>query len=120
MEHYEVIAADSIQISQWSGGVTRELAIFPFGSSYADRTFMVRLSSADINQEISVFTDLPGYTRLIMAITDGEPDHLREIYYWLYDEAVKHGFLPQCNVNMGCYSYKRGVGSSQQFKYSIC
>ena len=43
-----------------------------------------------------------------LAKTDGEPEQLREIYYWLYDEAVKHGFLPQGKENMGCYSYKRG------------
>ena len=42
-----------------------------------------------------------------LAKTDGEPEQLREIYYWLYDEAVKHGFAPQGNENMGCYSYKR-------------
>ena len=43
-----------------------------------------------------------------LAKTDGEPEQLREIYYWLYDEAEKHGFSPTGNENMGCYSFKKG------------
>ena len=45
---------------------------------------------------------------LFLAKTDGEPERLREMYYWLYDEAVKHGFSPQGDENMGCYVYKKG------------
>ena len=41
-----------------------------------------------------------------LAKTDGEPEPLREIYYWLYSEAVKHGFSPQGHENMGCYVYQ--------------
>jgi len=43
-----------------------------------------------------------------LAKTDGMPKNLKEIYYWLYDEAIKHGFTPTGNENMGCYSYKKG------------
>jgi len=43
-----------------------------------------------------------------LAKTDGEPEKRREIYYWLYDEAVKYGFSPMGYVHMGCYSYKKG------------
>ena len=43
-----------------------------------------------------------------LAKTDGEPEQLRRIYYWLYDEAVKNGFSPQGCDYMGCYSYKKG------------
>ena len=52
--------------------------------------------------------DMQTRETFFLAKTDGEPEQLREIYYWLYDEAVKHGFAPQSNENMGCYSYKRG------------
>ena len=45
---------------------------------------------------------------LFLALTDGEPVHLRETYYWLYDEAVKHGFSPVGCENMGCYVYRKG------------
>ncbi|MDR2941557.1 MAG: hypothetical protein LBV17_03095 [Treponema sp.] len=44
-----------------------------------------------------------------LAITDGVPEHLRKIYYWLYDEAVKYGFKPMGYENMGCYVYKKGA-----------
>jgi len=43
-----------------------------------------------------------------LAKTDGEPKHLREIYYWLYDEAVKYGFCPAGEEKMYCYLYKKG------------
>ncbi|MCL2285397.1 MAG: hypothetical protein FWC32_03425 [Firmicutes bacterium] len=43
-----------------------------------------------------------------LAKTDGEPENIRKIYYWIYDEAVKHGFIPMGYENMGCYVYKKG------------
>jgi hypothetical protein len=43
-----------------------------------------------------------------LAKTDSEPPHLREIYYWLYDEAIKHGFQPNRKKKMYCYLYKKG------------
>ena len=43
-----------------------------------------------------------------LAKTDGEPEHLRAIYYWLYDEAIKHGFHPTGEEKMYCYLYKKG------------
>jgi hypothetical protein len=45
---------------------------------------------------------------LFLAKTDGEPEQLHEIYYWLYNEAVKYGFSPMAHENMGCYVYKKG------------
>jgi len=41
--------------------------------------------------------------------TDSEPTHVREIYYWLYDEAIKHGFNPTGEEKMYCYLYKKGT-----------
>ena len=43
-----------------------------------------------------------------MAKTDGEPEKLHKMYYWLYDEAVKHGYKPMDTENMGCFVYKKG------------
>jgi hypothetical protein len=42
-----------------------------------------------------------------LAKTDGEPEERREIYYWLYDEAVKNGCTPTGNEEMGCYLYRK-------------
>ena len=41
--------------SRWTGGTTTELAIFPETSSYMDRNFIWRLSSAVIDTEESAF-----------------------------------------------------------------
>jgi len=46
---------------------------------------------------------------LFLAMTDGEPEHLREIYYWLYDKAVRYGFEPTGREKMHCYLYKKGT-----------
>jgi hypothetical protein len=43
-----------------------------------------------------------------LAKTDGEPENRRTIYYWLYDEALKHGFTPKGRDHMGCYLYEKG------------
>ena len=57
--------------SDWSGGRTTELAIFPPGAAYARRDFLWRVSSATVELEESEFTALPDYWRLI-ATLEGE------------------------------------------------
>lgn len=59
------------RITEWSGGLTTELAIAPEESLYADRNFLWRVSSATVELERSDFTPLPDYRRLLM-ILDGE------------------------------------------------
>ena len=53
----------------WSGGKTRELFLHPAGGSYAARDFSIRISSADVEQETSIFTSLPGFHRILMPLT---------------------------------------------------
>lgn len=57
--------------TQWSGGNTTQLGIFPEGEVYADRNFIWRLSSATVDVEESDFTSLPDYNR-ILAVLNGE------------------------------------------------
>ena len=57
--------------SEWSGGMTTQLAIFPPEAKYADRDFLWRVSSASVELEDSDFTPLPDYERLIAAL-EGE------------------------------------------------
>lgn len=57
--------------SQWSGGSTTQLAIYPEGANYSDRRFAWRISSAKVEVEESLFTPLPGFWRLLMII-EGE------------------------------------------------
>jgi hypothetical protein len=49
------------------------------------------------------------YETFFLAKTDGEPKHLREMYYWLYDEAMKYGFAPTGEEKIYCYLYKKGT-----------
>lgn len=55
----------------WSGGETTQMAIYPENSSYIDRDFIWRLSSAKVSTEESIFTKLPDYDRVLMVL-EGE------------------------------------------------
>lgn len=57
--------------SQWSGGTTTEFFLYPKDGSYAARDFQVRISSATVDLEESVFTSLPGVERWL-TILKGE------------------------------------------------
>ena len=46
--------------SNWSGGSTTEFYIYPPQSSYSQRDFAIRISSATVDVESSEFTLLPG------------------------------------------------------------
>ena len=55
-------------VSNWSGGKTRELAIYPPDSSYMDRDFIWRLSTASSDREESSFSKLEGFDRILMVL----------------------------------------------------
>lgn len=63
---YRIIKPEEYETGVWSGGTTTQLAIYPEGSSYADRNFIFRLSSATVDTERSEFTHLPDYDRWLM------------------------------------------------------
>lgn len=67
----EIIKKEQLQTSLWSGGTTTQLAIYPKDAVYSQRNFIWRLSSAQVEAEESVFTSLPGISRIIMII-EGE------------------------------------------------
>jgi hypothetical protein len=64
----EVIRKKLHKTSEWSGGTTTELYIYPKGAIYNERNFKWRLSSAKVEVEKSTFTALKGISRLIMII----------------------------------------------------
>lgn len=66
-----VVKKSQYRTSQWSGGTTTELLIYPRDSKYSERSFKWRISSAEVEASESVFTNLPGITRHIMVI-DGQ------------------------------------------------
>lgn len=64
----ELLHESGYRTTEWSGGLTTELAIAPEGSAYADRDFLWRLSSATVDAEESRFTALPDYDRIILTL----------------------------------------------------
>ncbi|MGO3183875.1 MAG: HutD/Ves family protein [Aequorivita sp.] len=57
--------------SQWSGGSSAQLYIYPANATYAERNFDLRISTAKVEVEESTFTALPGVDRKLM-ILEGE------------------------------------------------
>lgn len=64
----EIIKKSQLFTSRWSGGTTTQLIIFPPDAEYSKRNFKWRLSSAKVEAEESVFTNLPGISRIIMIL----------------------------------------------------
>jgi len=66
----KIIRKADQKTTEWSGGTTTQLAIFPETASYNQRDFLFRISTAKVETETSEFTSLPGVLRTIM-ILDG-------------------------------------------------
>ena len=67
----KIIKSTDIKSSDWSGGTTSELFIYPAQSDFKKLNFAFRLSRATIEVEESTFTPLPGVNRKLMLL-DGE------------------------------------------------
>ncbi len=67
----EVVRRTAQQTTNWSGGTTTQIAIYPPNAEYSKRNFVWRLSSAKVELEESSFTKLPGILRILMVL-DGE------------------------------------------------
>ncbi len=57
--------------TNWSGGTTKQLFIYPEDSQYKERNFKIRISTAAVQDEESIFTKLEDVHRIIMLL-DGE------------------------------------------------
>lgn len=62
------LTQNNYTVSRWSGGTTTQLAIYPPGARYSERTFLWRVSSATVDLERSDFTLLPDYERIIAPV----------------------------------------------------
>ncbi len=65
----EVLKEENYQTSEWSGGLTRQIYIWPQGANYQKRDFSFRISSATVDLPESDFTYLEGVNRFLTAIT---------------------------------------------------
>lgn len=64
----QVLTKDDFVTTEWTGGTTTQIGIFPETAIYADRDFTFRISSATVDDETSTFTPLPDYSRLITVL----------------------------------------------------
>ena len=70
---WQILTAKDFETSRWAGGITTQLAIGPAGAQYPNRDFLWRISSAQVELEHSVFTNLPDYHRFL-TVLDGRPE----------------------------------------------
>ena len=66
---YKVLKKVDYVTTKWTGGDTTELYIYPEHSSYEKRDFLFRISSATVNLEKSIFTELDGVSRKLMLLS---------------------------------------------------
>jgi len=87
-----LIKSKDHKTTEWSGGKTSEIFIWPTDGNYSTREFDYRLSSAIVAIPESDFTMLEGYYRYI-TVLDGELDlsHEDEINHVVKDNVV-YGF----------------------------
>jgi environmental stress-induced protein Ves len=74
MKHFK---ASDFKTTNWSGGTTTELFIWPETAKYSDRNFDFRLSTATVEIETSIFTPLDGVARTLMVL-EGEMKLIHE------------------------------------------
>lgn len=65
---YQLRLPESLTATEWSGGTSTQLYIFPEHASYAARDFLVRISTATVTAENSLFTSLPGINRFLLIL----------------------------------------------------
>ena len=93
---YNLIESSQFKTSEWSGGKTTELCIYPEDSEYQDRNFTWRISSATVELETSKFTKLSEYDRIIMVLKgklvlshdEGDSISLNELGQYKFDGNV--------------------------------
>ncbi|MEW8995192.1 HutD family protein [Clostridium sp.] len=94
----EIITKDKIKTSNWSGGTTNEIYIYPKDSHYKSLNFSWRISSATVELEHSIFTNLPKIYRYITTL-EGSMDlcHNKGPLIHL-DPFEVHGFSGEVNT----------------------
>lgn len=62
------LTTDDYSLSDWGGGETCQMYIYPEHCNYADRDFIFRISSATIRESPSAFTVLENYDRILVSL----------------------------------------------------
>lgn len=64
----KIISQSDYSVSNWSGGETTEVFLYPPSGQYALNEFDFRISTAKVSLNESDFSSLPGYKRIIMSL----------------------------------------------------
>lgn len=78
--NFKVLLKEDLTTTKWQGGTTTQLYIYPEDSSYLERNFQFRISTAEVLTEKSEFTSLPNYNRELM-ILNGSIEIIHENEY---------------------------------------
>ncbi|WP_313963711.1 HutD family protein [uncultured Streptococcus sp.] len=68
MTNVTLLKSNDFQVSDWSGGKTKQLYLFPPTGHYGKREFDYRLSTATVELAESQFSDLSGFHRILMSL----------------------------------------------------
>ena len=76
----QLVKANELQVSEWAGGKTTQLFIYPTSADFLKKDFAYRISTATVELEESSFTPYPNYNRKLM-ILDGVLDLFHDDQY---------------------------------------
>lgn len=68
MANITLLKSNDFQVSDWSGGKTKQLYLSPPTGHYGKRDFDYRLSTATVELAESQFSDLSGFHRILMSL----------------------------------------------------
>ena len=68
MTNVTLLKSNDFQVSDWSGGKTKQLYLSPSTGDYGQREFDYRLSTATVEAAESEFSDLSGFHRILMSL----------------------------------------------------
>lgn len=68
MKNIQLIPAETYTTTNWSGGKTSELFIYPADANFKEGDFSLRISIATVEVESSEFTSLPNVHRTLMVL----------------------------------------------------
>lgn len=68
MANITLLKSSDFQVSDWSGGKTKQLYLSPPTGHYGKRDFDYRLSTATVELAESQFSDLSGFHRILMSL----------------------------------------------------
>lgn len=87
-----ILSLEQLKPNLWAGGSTYQYYLYPANSSYAEKDFLFRISSATIEQSPSVFTQFQGYTRYLSMLDNaldvtinGAAQHFEKQQIFLFD-----------------------------------